>query len=178
MALGSTVYKAGLNVSDMDRGYYCSHALTIARHPSETAERMMVRLLAFAFNASDFLSFGRGLSAEDEPDLWQKDLTGSISLWIEVGLPDERAVRKAASRAEKVIVYAYGGRAASVWWSQVEVKLSSIRNLEVYAIPAEASRTLGSVAERGMDLQCLIQEGSVWVSRGEESVSFSLERLR
>lgn len=178
MALGSTVYKAGLQVSDMDRGYYCSHALTMARHPSETAERMMVRLLAFALNASETLCFGRGLSAEDEPDLWQKDLTGSVSLWIDVGLPDERVVRKAASRADKVTVYAYGGRAASVWWSQAEARLSSIRNLEVYAIPAEASRTLGSLAERSMDLQCLIQEGSVWVSCGEDSVSFSLDKLR
>src|SRR5258705_10302215 len=115
MALKSTIFKAELSVADIDRGYYRDHVLTIARHPSETDERMMVRLLAFALHADERLAFGRGLSTEDEPDLWQRDLTGSIEKWIDVGLPDEREVRKACGRARAVYVLAYGGRAGGVW---------------------------------------------------------------
>src|SRR3982750_3888876 len=109
MALKSTILKAELCIADVDRGYYHDHTLTIARHPSETEERVMVRLLAFALHASDALTFGRGLSTEDEPDLWQHDLTGTIESWIDVGLPDERVVRKACGRARDVYVLAYGG---------------------------------------------------------------------
>ncbi|TNE76492.1 MAG: YaeQ family protein, partial [Gammaproteobacteria bacterium] len=129
MALKATVFKAELAVSDMDRGYYQSHALTIARHPSETDERMMVRLLAFALNASEDLQFTRGLSTDDEPDLWQKNLQGDITLWIEVGLPDERRIRKACNRAEQVIIYAYGARTAPVWWNNIRDALTRFDNL-------------------------------------------------
>ncbi len=116
MALKSTIFRAELSVADIDRGYYRDHMLTIAQHPSETDERMMVRLLAFALHADDALEFGRGLSTEDEPDLWQRDLTGAIERWIDVGLPDEREVRKACGRAREVRVMAYGGRAVELWW--------------------------------------------------------------
>src|SRR3954469_6973005 len=118
MAIKATVFKAQLQVSDLDRGHFATHALTLARHPSETDERMMVRLLAFALDADERLEFGRGLSAEDETDPTLTDLTGAIELWIEVGLPDEREIRKAAGRARHVKVYLYGGRAASMWWRQ------------------------------------------------------------
>ena len=115
MALKATIFKADLQIADMDRHYYGDHALTIARHPSETDERMMVRLLAFALHAHDMLAFGRGLSADDEPDLWQKDLTGAIDLWIDVGQPDEKRMLKACGRSSRVVVYStaaaatYGG---------------------------------------------------------------------
>lgn len=178
MALKSTVYKAGLQVSDMDRGYYGSHSLTLARHPSETDERMMVRLLAFALNASDALAFGRGLSTDDEADLWQKDLTGSIDLWIDVGLPDEKLIRKACGRAERVIVYAYGGRAADIWWDQAGSKLGRAANLAVMNLPLAASRALAGLAQRSMQLQCMIQDGSVWFSEGDATVSLMLETLK
>src|SRR4051812_12926996 len=115
MALKATIFKAELQVSDLDRGHFQTHSLTIARHPSETDERMMVRLLAFAYDADERLTFGRGLSAEDEPDLVLTDLTGAIDLWIEVGLPDERDVRRACGRAARVKVYVYG-RGAAIWW--------------------------------------------------------------
>src|SRR5512140_3190997 len=100
MALGATVYRASLTVSDLDRGVYGQHSLTLARHPSETDERMMVRLLAFALHADEALEFGRGLSAEEEPDLVRRDLTGAIEQWIEVGLPDEKEIRKACGRSK------------------------------------------------------------------------------
>src|SRR3954468_24449551 len=133
MALKSTIFKAELQVSDLDRAHFATHALTIARHPSETDERMMVRLLAFALNADERLQFGRGLSAEDEADLVLPDLTGAIDLWIEVGLPDEREVRKAAGRSREVKVYIYG-RGAAMWWSQNEAALARLENTHVVII--------------------------------------------
>src|SRR5476651_1029772 len=134
MALKSTIFKAELQVSDLDRDHFATHALTIARHPSETDERMMVRVLAFALHASDALSFGRGLSTDDEPDLWQKDLTGSIETWIDVGQPDDKRIRKACGRAGQVYIYSYGGHASKLWWTQISDKLERTRNLTVRSV--------------------------------------------
>jgi uncharacterized protein YaeQ len=164
MALKSTIFRAELQVSDLDRGHFATHALTIARHPSETDERMMARLLAFALNADDALEFGRGLSAEDEPDLVQRDLTGAIELWIEVGLPDERAVRKAAGRARAVKVYTYGGRGAEQWWTQNREALSRIRNAAVVDLPGEAIAAMCALSGRTLRFDCTIQEGQVWLA--------------
>ena len=135
MALKSTICKAELSVADIDRGYYHDHALTVARHPSETDERMMVRVLAFALHADENLAFGRGLSTEDEPDLSLRDLTGALDLWIDVGLPDERDVRKACGRARAVSVLAYGGRAVDLWWEGVREKLERQERLDVREVP-------------------------------------------
>jgi uncharacterized protein YaeQ len=118
MALKATIFKADVQIADMDRHYYQDHVLTIARHPSETDERMMVRVLAFILHAHEALVFGKGLSADDEPDIWQKDLTGAIKLWIEVGQPDEKRIMKACGRAEKVFIYSYSSN-SSIWWNQI-----------------------------------------------------------
>jgi uncharacterized protein YaeQ len=174
VALKATIFKAELQVSDLDRGHFATHALTIARHPSETDQRMMVRLLAFALNAHEALEFGRGLSAEDEPDLVQRDLTGAIELWIDVGLPDERDVRKASGRAKRVIVYTYGGRAAGLWWSQNGAALARLENLTVVDIPEETSTALGAMAGRTMKFDCTIQEGQVWLSHEGSTLHFEL----
>jgi uncharacterized protein YaeQ len=163
VALKATIFKAELQVSDLDRAHFATHVLTIARHPSENDQRMMVRLLAFALNAHDALEFGRGLSAEDEPDLVQRDLTGAIELWIDVGLPDERDVRKASGRARAVKVYTYG-RGASLWWEQNRDALSRLPNLTVVDIPEEAVAALAAMAERNMRLDCTIQEGQLYFS--------------
>lgn len=160
MALGATVFKANLQIADMDSQYYQTHALTLAQHPSETDERLMVRLLAFALYASDSLAFGRGLSAEDEPALWQKDLTGAIELWIDVGLPDERDLRKACNRAERVVLLTYG-RGADLWWHQNRDKLQRLKNLTVLFLPAAQTEALAKLAARSMQLQCNIQDGLV-----------------
>ncbi|MGE5089961.1 MAG: YaeQ family protein [Candidatus Levyibacteriota bacterium] len=178
MALKSTICKAALSVADIDRGYYGDHALTIARHPSETDERMMVRLLAFALHAHDALSFGRGLSTEDEPDLWRSDLTGAIEQWIEVGLPDERELRKACGRAREVHVVAYGGRAVDLWWQGVRDRLERQERLTVTEVPPDASRALAHMAGRSMDLQVTIQEGHVLVTDGATSVAVDLRVLK
>jgi uncharacterized protein YaeQ len=169
MALGATIFKATLSVADMDRGHYADHALVIARHPSETDERMMVRLAAFALNAGEALQFGKGLSSEDEPALWQKDLTGAIQLWIEVGLPDEKAVRKACGRAAAVRVYAYG-RGAAQWWQNHAGALARPDNLAVYELPVAATQALAQLAQRSMQLQCTVQDGSAWITDGDKTV--------
>lgn len=174
MALGATIFKADLQIADMDRNYYRNHALTLARHPSETDERMMVRLLAFALHAHEALSFGNGLSTCDEPDLWQRDLTGAIEFWIDVGLPDEKLVRKACGRAKQVFIYTYGGRIADTWWSQCRGKLEQIRNLTVINLPLEASRAIANQAQRGMRLSCTIQDKQIWLADGAESVLIEL----
>jgi uncharacterized protein YaeQ len=137
--------------------------LTVARHPSETDERMMVRVLAFAMHADEALAFGKGLSSEDEPDLWRKDLTGAIELWIEVGQPDEKRVRRACGRASQVVVLTYGGRVADMWWQQNGTALKRNDNLTVINLPAEESRALATLAERGMQLQCTLQDGELWL---------------
>lgn len=170
MALKATIFKAELHIADMERGYYHDHALTVARHPSETDERMMVRLLAFALNADDTLTFGAGLSADDEPDLWRKDLTGSIQTWIDVGLPDEKRIRKACGRADAVFVYSYGGHAAQLWWQQVGEKLARSHKLTVIDLPQAGTRALAAFAARNMHLQITIQDGQVWVADDRESV--------
>lgn len=172
MALKSTIFKAELEVSDLDRGHFATHALTLARHPSETDERMMVRVLAFALNAEDRLAFGRGLSSDDEADLSLTDLTGAIQLWIEVGLPDERAIRKASGRSEAVIVYAFGS-GAEIWWRQNSEALGRVANLAVVYLPLQATRAMARGAERSMALQCTIQDGRVWLSFGGDPLDIS-----
>ena len=161
MAPKATIYKAELQVSDMDRHYYATHALTLAQHPSETNERLMVRMLAFALFADERLEFGRGLSTDDEPDLWRKSLTGEIEQWIELGQPDEQRIRKACGRARQVVVVNYSGRSADIWWEKIGAGLLRSKNLTVIDIPVAAVQELAALADRNMQLQCLIQEGQV-----------------
>lgn len=166
MALSATIYKASLTIADNDRAYYATHAVTVARHPSETNERMMLRLITYALfvtgEGADQLSFSRGLSDADEPELWRRDLTGSIEQWIDLGLPDERRLAKACGRATQVIVVAYG-RGVSVWWQGVKNKLSRLRNLSLYCVSPEASQQLATLSERNMQLNINIQDGNIWV---------------
>ncbi|MGN6231298.1 MAG: YaeQ family protein [Trinickia sp.] len=164
MALKSTIYKAELQIADMDRHYYGDHSLTIARHPSETDERMMVRLAAFALFAEERLELAKGLSDTDEPDLWEKDLTGAIRTWIEVGQPDERRLAKASGRAERVIVIAYGGRASQIWWDGLRGKVDRLRNLEVRTLAEGTGDALARLAERTMRVQLTVQDGSAWLT--------------
>lgn len=178
MALKSTVFKADLQISDMDRHYYAAHALTLARHPSETDERMMVRLLAFAFHADEYLVFGKGLSDEDEPDLWKKDLTGAIKQWIEVGLPDERCLRKAAGRANEVLVYVYGGRAVDVWWLANKAALARLKNLKVYFLPPDSLAPVTALVERSMQLQFNLDDAEAWLGKGDEMLRIERVTLK
>jgi uncharacterized protein YaeQ len=178
MALKATIFKADLSIADMARNYYHDHSITIARHPSENDERMMVRLLAFALHADDALVFGDKIANDDEPDLWLKDPTGAIDLWIEVGQPDEKQVRKACGRSRQVVIYTFSGRAAAVWWKQARAGLEKIRNLAVISLPPEAAPALAGLAQRTMQLQCTIQDGQVWLSAGADAVQVELSTLK
>jgi uncharacterized protein YaeQ len=175
MATKATIFKADLQIVDMDRNYYQEHALTLARHPSETDERMMLRLLAFALNASDTLTFTRGLSSSDEPDLWQMDLTGLIERWIELGQPDEKRIRQACGRAQQVIIYCYSGHSANIWWEQNSAALASIKNLSVLNISPGNSKALAQMAQRNMQLQATIQDGEIWMADGESNMEATPE---
>jgi uncharacterized protein YaeQ len=181
MALRSTVYKAALQRADIDRGRYDDHALTLALHPSETEERLMVRLLAYALNApaddaEGALQFARGLSDTDEPDLWRHDLGGRLVDWIEVGQPDERRLAKACGRADRVTIYCYAA-SAPIWWSGVAPKASRLANLEVWRLDAAQSKALAELAARSMQLQVTVHDGVVSVGDAKRHVELHPERL-
>jgi uncharacterized protein YaeQ len=177
MALKATIHKLQLQIADMDRAVYADHALTLALHPSETEERMMVRLLAFALHApaddrDGGLQFARGLSDGDEPDLWQHDLTGRLQHWIEVGQPDERRLARACGRADRVSIYAYGS-AAPIWFAALAGKVARLRNLQVWQLPAVQSQALAALAARSMSLQVTVQDAQIWVGDGTASVELA-----
>lgn len=178
MASNATIYKAVLQIADMDRQYFQDHALTLARHPSETEERMMIRLLAFALHADEALSFGRGVSTEDEPALWQRDLTGAIDYWIEIGQPDEKLLRQACGRSKQVILYTYGARSAEVWWANQRSTLDRLKNLAVTLLPMESVRALAEMARPTMQLQWTIQDGHIWIADCPQTLHLELQRLK
>lgn len=173
MALPSTIFKADLSISDLDRQYYADHQLTLARHPSETDERMMVRLLAFILYADERLVFSKGLCADDEPALWQKSFSGDIELWVDVGLPDEKRVRKACQKSEQTVLLLYGGRSAELWWERNVTKVSRFDNLTVYEVSEQDSNSLLQIVKRSMKLQCTLQDGVVWITGQDGSISVS-----
>jgi uncharacterized protein YaeQ len=177
MALKATIYKADLQIADMDRNYYQEHPLTIARHPSETDERVMIRLLAFALHADPALAFTKDLFDVDEPALWQKDLTGAIQTWIEVGQPDEKRLLKACGRAARVVVYSYSAT-SHIWYKQIANKVERAKNLSIVNIPAEASAALERLAKRSMQLQCTIQDGQIWLTDGADTVLVERESFK
>ena len=170
MALKATIFKADLQITDLNRNYYQGHNLTIARHPSETDERMMVRLLAFAQYASEDLAFTKGLSTDDEPDLWQKSLSDEIECWIDLGQPDEKRIRKACGRAKQVVIYTYGGGTAEIWWEQNQEKLTRFKNLTIINLPVTETQALAQLAERNMSLQCTIQDNQLWFSNDADNI--------
>ena len=171
MSPKSTVVKVELQVSDMDRHYYATHNLTLAQHPSETEERLMVRVLTFALLADERLELGRGLSAEAEPDLWRRDYTGDIEQWVDLGQPDESDIRKASGRCQQVVIVTYSGNSADIWWDKNAAGLSRLKNLTVIDIPADAVQALASLFNRTMRLNCLIQDGEVQLMSDTDSVS-------
>ena len=171
MTLKSTIYKIDLNIADMDRQYYGQHSLTVAKHPSETDERVLVRLIAFALYAHEALMFGKGLSDDEEPDVWQKDLTGAIQLWIEVGLPTEKDIRKACGKSSQVVVVLYGGRIADMWWQQNSKGLLKLNNLTVINLPETTN--LSQHAAKSMNISCTIQDSHVLVSHDSGSIEIT-----
>ena len=176
MAISATINKVSLNIADIDQHYYQTHEITAAQHPSETDYRFMVRMIAFAFNAEENLSFTKGLSSEDEPEIWLKSLTDEIELWIDFGQLDDKRIRKACGRSDQVIIYTYNEGKASVWWEQIKNKLDRYRNLSVVHIVVDESVEL--LVNRNMQLQCNIQEGEMYLGDDEQSVTARLEKRK
>jgi len=163
MALKATVFKADLQVANLDQNHFGDYSLTLAQHPSETIERVMIRLLAFALYASEDLRFGRGLSNEEDAAVWEIDPGGVTRLWIDVGLPDEVRVKKACSRADRAVIVTYGGRPSDMWWQQSANTLKRYKNLSVIQISPEDSAKLVEAAGRTMRLSWTIQEAMVYL---------------
>ncbi len=181
MAIKATIYKASVQLADMDRQVYCDHSRTIARHPSETDERLMIRILAFALNlpANDdlgTLEFAKDMWDPDEPGLWQKDLTGQIQHWIDVGQPDDKRIMRASARTGRVSVYSFSA-AAGTWWKGIETKITRARNLTVWQVPAAQSQALATLVQRSMDLQVTVQDGGIWVGDGTQSIEVAPQQL-
>jgi len=171
MALKATIYKVELQIADLDRHYYATHNLTVARHPSENEARMMLRLLAFARHADERLEFGRGVSTDGEPDLWRKSLSDEIELWIDLGAPDERELRQVCGRARQVILYSYNDRSVAVWWPAIQSSCRKLENLTVWHVDDAAIAALTEMSSRSMSLQFTLQEGEVLVTDGVRSVT-------
>ena len=178
MALKATIYKVRLQIADMDRGYYNDHPLSVALHPSENIERMMVRLLAFALNASDTLSFSKGLSNDGEPELVDKALSGVIDLWVEFGQSDEKWLKKACGRAKAVKLFAYGGRSVPIWWAKNQASFERYSKLSVYNIPESSVKAMTTLVSRNMELQINISEGQIWLSNQDNSCLVEPELLK
>jgi uncharacterized protein YaeQ len=170
MALKATIYKAAVNIADIDRSFFYDANLTLAQHPSETEQRMMLRLLAWICHADESLHFTRGLCADDEPELWLKNDHGGVELWLELGLPDEKRLKKACSLASQVVLYAYSERAASVWWAPLSARLSAYHNLTVRFISDSQLQQLTSLCQRNMKLQATLQEGTIWLSDAQNNL--------
>ena len=177
MAANSRVCKADLNITDMDRNYYLQHHLTVAQHPSETDQRLMLRLLAYALHASPELQFGGGLSTDDEPDLWAKNLHGNVALWIDIGTPSEKRIRKACAQSQAVCLYAFGDSAVEPWWQQARRQVQRFEHLSIWQIPDHASMAMAASAARNMGIQVTIQDAEIsWYSE-RASVDFSCKKL-
>ncbi|WJV63601.1 YaeQ family protein [Pectobacteriaceae bacterium CE70] len=173
MALKATVYKAAINIADMDRQFFHNASLTIAQHPSETDQRMMLRLLAWICHADDNLRFTRGLSADDEPEIWQHSDSQQLELWVELGLPDERRLKKACSLSPHVVLYAYGERAAQVWWQNMAEKVVAFKNLTIRFLDDQQLNQLAGLVQRNMSLQATLQEGIIWLSDNDNNLELS-----
>ncbi|MDQ6953401.1 MAG: YaeQ family protein [Mariprofundaceae bacterium] len=173
MVIKSTILKAEIQITDMDRNYYQDHQLTIAQHPSENDMRLMVRLLAFCLHASESMRLTKGLSTDDEPDIWQKSLSNEVEIWIDLGQPDEKRIRKACGRAQKVMIYTYQHRSSQVWWEQHRTKLNRFQNLSVYHLDDVSVQALSHMAARSMRLQCTIQDGQLWFTDGEHAIEIT-----
>lgn len=181
MALKAIIHKASVSFSDLDRNVYADHEITIARHPSETEERMMVRLLAWVLNAPanndhGALEFGKDMWEPEAPSLVQNDLTGLRMHEIEIGQPEDKRLVRACGRSKHVTVYGFAN-ATPAWWAGVAEKLAKVRNLTVWQLPPEQVKALGVVADRAMVLQITLQDGVITVDGGGRSADITPMRL-
>ncbi len=177
MAQKATIFKAEISISDMDRHYYQDHNLTIARHPSETDERMMLRIVAFIQNAHELLSFTKGLSEDEEPDLWQKNYSDEIELWIELGQPSEQRIKKGCNQSHKMMIYSYADSSFEPWWKKESSKLSQRKNLSVVTLPEAHAEELSAMTQRNMQIQVTVQDGQMWLNINNVNIEIRSDSL-
>ncbi len=176
MAEKATIYKTNITLSDTDRHYYADLNLTIALHPSETLERMMVRILAYCFRATEDIAFTRGLSSVDEPDLWIKSADGRILEWIEVGQPAPERLKKASGQSVAVKVFAYG-RGMDIWWNNNAPAIKVLPKVTVYSFAAEELQALTTLVEKTMTLTVTIAENTAYVANESHNMMVTLQPL-
>jgi len=176
VALKPTIYKFRISLSDINRNYYDTLNLTLAQHPSETTERMMVRVLVYCINAEENLSFTKGLSAIDEPDLWIRTLDEQTALWIDVGEPAVERVKKASRVAQQVKVYSFNSK-SDVWWEQGESKFRQL-NASYYRFDWESVKSLAALLTRTMDISVTITGDSAYVASASGECEIAWETLR
>lgn len=173
MALKATIFRVNVSISDMDRHHYQTYRLTMAQHPSETKERLMVRLIGWILQASEYLEFTRGLSSTDEPDIWERDATGAVQHWIELGHPDEKRLKKAISLSSKVDIYTYQGRVSAQWWEANQAEIQAMKDIQVFDINTDDIALITELYQRTMDLQATIQDGTLWLSDDSRTVELT-----
>lgn len=178
MALKATIFKVELSISNMDKNYYADHSLTIARHPSESDKRMLLRLVAFAFNAHEQLEFTKGLSDVDTPDLWQKSYSDEIELWIELGQPSEQRIKKGCNQSQQMIVYSYDNNAFDEWWKKEQNALNTRKNLTIATVSETTLEQLAELVTRQMHIQVTIQDGQAWFNLNDETQELSLTTIK
>ena len=162
MAKKPTIYKAKISLSDMDRNVYDTLALTIAQHPSESLERMMARVLAYCINAQEFLSFTKGLSTPDEPDIWVRSLDDQLMAWIDVGEPAVDRIKKAVGRSPEVKVYSFNTK-SDVWWDKYQSEFAKL-NASFYRFEWDSIQALAALVRRTMDLSVTISDASAYIA--------------
>lgn len=180
MALKATIFKADISITDMDRNYYNDHNLTIARHPSENDARMMLRIITFIVNAHERLQFTKGLSDDDEPDLWQKSFSDEIELWIELGQPSDQRIKKGCNQSQQMMIYSYADNSFNAWWRKEKSRLQFRKNLSIFTLPQELATTLANAVQRSMQIQVTIQDRQMWLTiegaGTTESVEVAIEK--
>lgn len=177
MALSSTIFKAQLDLSDLNRNHYNNYKLTLARHPSENDQRMMLRLLAFALFADEQLAFTKGISTAEEPDLWIKNYSGEIELWIDLGLPDEKRIRQAHSLAKKVVIFSYGDRSLVTWRQQLDASIKRFPSLKIFHVGDDDLKQLAHLADKNMQLHCSIQDNEVFIGNDTQNLQIQITHI-
>ena len=176
MALSSTIYKFSISLSDLDRNKFETLNLTVAQHPSETAERMMVRVLCYGLHAQEFLQFTKGLSTPELPDIWSQSLDGQTLLWLDVGEPNADRIKKATRGADDVWVYSFNSK-SDVWWSQEQSKFEPLA-VKVRQFSWGEVVSLAALLERKMDFSLTISGDLLYVATALGECELVLKSLQ
>lgn len=177
MAAGSSIYKASINLANLNTNYYEDLSLTIAMHPSENEVRMMYRLLAYLYSAHERLEFADGLGNPDLPDIWQKDLRGDIEHWVDLGQPDEKRIKKASSRSEKVSIFTYTPSKALTWFDKIKSKVKTNKKLNIYHFTEIENGPIEILAKRSLNLSCVIEDKHIYLSNDDIRVQIDIEKV-